>query len=35
MVLIVTAPCHCSSLTLHNLILAFFIFWSVKALSGF
>ena len=33
MVLIVTVPSHSSSLTLHYLILAFFLFCSVKALS--
>ena len=32
MVLIVTIPCHCLSLTLHNFILVLFIF-SIKTLS--
>ena len=28
-------PCHCLSLTLHNLILGSFLFWSIKALIQF
>ena len=34
MVYIVTIPCHCLSLTLHNLILFLFLYWSFKALSA-
>ena len=38
MVLIVTVPCHCLSLSLHNLILVLFsncLFWLIKASTEF
>ena len=34
MILIVTGPCHCLSLTFHNLILVLFLLWSIKAIAN-